>query len=107
MPATTDRFWIDTLSANHIPCAKVNTMADLFADAQLQARNMLVSVEGEPGFKVAGNPVKFMGEDDVTCKGKAPDLGEHNGRILEEILGYSPQTVAELHAAGVLYRAAG
>jgi CoA:oxalate CoA-transferase len=105
--AQTTRWWIDALSANHIPCAKVNTTADLFSNAQLQARNMLVPVEGEPGFKVAGNPVKFMGEEDVTCKGKAPDLGEHNGRILEEILGYSAQTVAELHAAGVLYQAPG
>ena len=101
----TTRWWINTLSANHIPCAKVNTTADLFSDAQLQARNMLVPVAGEPGFKVAGNPVKFMGEEDVTCKNKAPNLGEHNSRILEEILGYSPQAVAELQAAGVLYQA--
>jgi CoA:oxalate CoA-transferase len=96
--------WLKALHESHVPCAKVNTVEDLFACRQLKARNMLVPVEGENDFKVAGNPVKFRGEPDVLKKERAPALGEHNDKILTEVLGYSREQIKMLYETGAVTR---
>lgn len=97
----TTEFWLDCLSKKRIPCAKINTIEDLFHDKQLASRNMLISIEGENDFKIAGNPVKFGGEADDLYAAKPPTLGEHTMEILEE-LGYSQKKIKALVEAGVL-----
>jgi len=94
--------WLERFNRRKIPCSKINDMKDLFEYDQVAARNMLVSVEGEELFRVAGNPVKFDGEADTQKKGKPPALGEHNEEVLVGLLGYSRQQVEEMYAAKVL-----
>lgn len=94
--------WLKRLKRRKIPCAKVNDMRDLFAYDQVKARNMLVAVEGEKSFRVAGSPLKFSGEADIQKKGKPPTLGEHNEEILIGLLGYSRKQVEEMYSAKVL-----
>jgi len=96
--------WLEALGAAGVPCAKVNTVEDLFDYEQIRARNMLVPVEGAGDFRVAGNPVKFRGEGDVTAKPNAPALGEHNEQILAELLGYGERAIRELRDAGAIGR---
>jgi succinate--hydroxymethylglutarate CoA-transferase len=98
----TTAWWLEKLNENRIPCAKINTTADLFQYDHLKARNMFAAVEGEADFKVVGNPVKFKDEFDDTEKGKPPFLGEHNDLILREILGLSEEEVGELIEEGVI-----
>jgi CoA:oxalate CoA-transferase len=98
---TTDH-WLDTFKTANVPCAKVNTIEDLFDYEQIEARNMLVPVEGAGGFKVAGSPVKFRGEGDVTTRACAPELGEHNQQILGELLGYSETDIQKLYETGAV-----
>jgi len=98
---TTDH-WIETFKAANVPCARINTVADLFQYEQVAARNMLVPIEGAGDFKVAGSPVKFRGESEVTARGAAPELGEHNAEILGEMLGYSDDDIEKLRRAGAI-----
>lgn len=100
---TTD-YWLEKLNGAGIPCAKVNDISDLFDYPQIRARNMLVPVEGEGGFAIAGNPVKIGGVDDDTSFERSPALGEHNEAVMTELLGYSEVEVSELYRKGVLFK---
>jgi CoA:oxalate CoA-transferase len=95
-------WWLEKLTANQIPCARVNTVQDLFGDAQLRARNMLVPVVGEEGFRVAGSPIKFKDEAQVMQKQRPPALGEHNDFVLKELLGYSEREIRHLKEVGAV-----
>jgi len=102
LAAGTTAHWLEAFTAANVPCAKINTIKDLFEYDQVKARNMLVGVEGEGDFKVAGSPVKFRGEGEVTTKVNAPALGEHNEQVLGGLLGYSEADIRKLYETGVI-----
>jgi CoA:oxalate CoA-transferase len=62
----------------------VNDIAQVVADPQVAARNMLVSVEGL-GLRVAGNPIKISGFPDPGVRAGPPALDEGRARILAEL----------------------
>ncbi len=67
-----------------VPCAPVNSAADIAGDPHVEARNMIRSVEHPSGslISIAGAPIKFSahGEDPFV---RAPLLGEHNHEVLD------------------------
>jgi crotonobetainyl-CoA:carnitine CoA-transferase CaiB-like acyl-CoA transferase len=81
-----------------IPCAKVNKTADLLADRQLQAREMITELETPDGLatrtiKARGNPFKFSAvKADMK---KPPNLGQHQDEVLQSI-GCSQAMIARL-----------
>jgi CoA:oxalate CoA-transferase len=76
--------WLETLAAAGIPCGPVNDVAQVVADPQVAARNMLVSVAGS-ALRVAGNPVKLSGFPDPGDRAAPPALDEGRARILAEL----------------------
>jgi CoA:oxalate CoA-transferase len=76
--------WLETLRAAGIPCGPVNDVAQVVADPQIAARNMLVAVEGSR-LRVAGNPVKLSEFPDPPSRGAAPELDADRERILAEL----------------------
>ncbi len=88
--------WLERLNEKMIPCAKINNMKDLFEYQQLQDRNMLLPVEGQKGFQIAGNPIKFKNEFEGHSVEKTPTLGEHSNSILQDLLGYSDKRIQTL-----------
>ena len=94
--------WLARLSEANIPCAKINTVHDLFQSEQLKSRNMLLPVDSDDDFKIAGNPIKFSDISESENAGKPPILGEHNREILTNLLGYSSDTIAQLYKTKVL-----
>jgi len=77
-------FWLEKLGAAGIPCGPVNDIAQLVADPQVAARNMLVAV-ARTGLRVAGNPVKLSGFADPGVRAGPPALDEGRTRILAEL----------------------
>ncbi len=93
--------WIGRLRGR-VPCAPVNTLAEALDDEQVNARGMIVEVD-HPEFgpmKEVATPIKTDGL--ATRPGRAPRLGEHTDEILSDVLGYSAERVAALHASGAL-----
>lgn len=93
----------EKLLAAGLPVGPVQNARDIYDCPHVAARQMLIDVPDPilgtvklvgPPFKMSGNPVPVASA--------APLLGEHNGEILREMLGYSDQKVAELQAEGVL-----
>lgn len=94
--------WLEKLAANRVPCARLSDMTDVFEDGQVTDRNMLVAVEGEDGFKVAGSPIKIAGIPETGSKPPAPALGQHQNEVLCDLLGYTEEKVQQFLNDGVL-----
>jgi crotonobetainyl-CoA:carnitine CoA-transferase CaiB-like acyl-CoA transferase len=85
-----------------VPCAPVNTLAQALDDEQVRARDMIVEVK-HPQLGVlreVASPVKTAGA--VTEPAPAPALGQHTDELLHTLLGYAPDRIARLRAAGAL-----
>lgn len=86
-----------------IPCGPIYTAADIVADEQYLARDMIqpfaVDV-GEPEPKTVGFPgiVPVIGGKSLPIRNVGPDLGEHTREVLTELLGRS---AAEVDAMGI------
>jgi CoA:oxalate CoA-transferase len=80
--------WIELLSAADVPCGPVNSIADIAADPQVEARQMIVQVGAG---KFAAQPVR-MASVDPRNERPAPKLGEHTAEILRE-LGYTDRDI--------------
>lgn len=81
----------------HVPFGPVNTVADIFKDAHVRARKMLVEVE-HPGSDrpsvVVGTPIRLAATPGGVRR-RAPYLGEHTTGTLIE-LGYTPPEIENL-----------
>jgi CoA:oxalate CoA-transferase len=102
MKTRTTGEWLAEFEAVSIPCGPVNTIAQAVADPQVMAREMIVSVHHHKSgdFKVVNTPVKFSR---TPCKVEvgAPELGEHTGTVLKEILGLNEQEIVHLQESGI------
>lgn len=65
--------WLTVLGAADVPCGPINDVAQVLADPQVLARNMVVSVEGST-LRIAGNPIKLSGFPDPPTRGPVPSL---------------------------------
>ncbi len=82
---TTDD-WIAALEAANVPCGPINTLDRVFADQQVQHRNMQFSLTRSDGVKteMVATPIKFS-ETPLAYKLAPPKLGEHTAEILHQI----------------------
>ncbi len=96
------QYWIEKLSAARIPCAPVNNFAQVFAEPQVVAREMIVDVPHSQGGSVQmpGNPVKLS--EHVDSYASPPTLGEHTDAVLSDLLGLDEQEIGRLRAAGTI-----
>ena len=95
-------YWIATLNAAGVPCGPVYNVSGVFADPQIQSQEMAIDVD-HPGYgvvRMVGFPIKFR-EAPCEVRFPAPQLGEHETQILEEI-GFSPADLARLKQSGAM-----
>ena len=91
------------LDAAQVPCAPVQTIAQVLADPQVKARGMLVEQEHPVLGKVQLPNLPFRFSDcDTAPRGPAPLLGQHN-RDLAARLGRSEEEIDAMVRDGVLY----
>ncbi len=70
--------WIALLEAAGVPAGPINTVADVFAEPQIQARGMQVTVPHalNPALQLVGNPIK-LSRTPVQYRRAPPLLGQH------------------------------
>ncbi len=76
---------IERLGIAGVPAGPINTVADAFADAQVQHRGMRIEPEGLPGVR---SPMTFAGRTLQTDRA-APRLGEHTSEVMSEVYASS------------------
>jgi crotonobetainyl-CoA:carnitine CoA-transferase CaiB-like acyl-CoA transferase len=100
-----DEIASETLRRARIPQAPVLTVEKAMRHPHLVERQTVQTVHdrllGE--MQIPGFPLRFSAFPERLDL-EAPLLGEHNGRILTDYLGYTPARIADLEAAGVLRR---
>ncbi|QIG50289.1 CoA transferase [Nordella sp. HKS 07] len=89
--------WIQALEAAAVPCGPINTIDQVFADPQVQARGLNVTLSRDDGTKTPGvaNPVRFSGTP-VEYSRAAPTLGQGTDDVLRRVLGLAPDAIAKL-----------
>lgn len=90
------RHWLEALHARDIPCGPINTYADVFADPQIVAREMVVDVEHPTlgAIRTLGSAVKLSATPAMVRR-RAPRLGEHTTEVLREA-GFDATDIAAL-----------
>jgi crotonobetainyl-CoA:carnitine CoA-transferase CaiB-like acyl-CoA transferase len=94
--------WLEILDRFDIPNAPVNEIEQVFADPQIQARDMVKTYEHPTvgNVRYPPSPVKFSNW--TSPNQPAPMLGEHTTAVLTERLGLSEAEVRALADNGVI-----
>ena len=94
--------WLALLEAAGIPCGPVNDIADVFADPQVRARGMTVTVPHPhaDALRLVASPLKFSATP-VQYRHAPPLLGQQTDELLLE-LGVEADEIARLRARGVI-----
>ena len=95
--------WIALLEGAGVPCGPINTLAEVFDDPQVAARQMRIELDHQQAGKIplVGSPMKFS-RTPVEYLQAPPALGEHNAEVLGGLLGLSEQERLKLVAEGVV-----
>jgi crotonobetainyl-CoA:carnitine CoA-transferase CaiB-like acyl-CoA transferase len=100
--AATVEQWIERLNGAGVPCGRVMNLAEVFADPQVLAQEMVLEIEhpGHGPVRMTGFPVKLSATP-ARLRHPAPALGEHTDAVLRD-LGYDVARIAGLHRGGVI-----
>jgi crotonobetainyl-CoA:carnitine CoA-transferase CaiB-like acyl-CoA transferase len=102
LAAGTTKEWIARLNAAGVPCDRVMGLAEVFAEPQVLAQEMVLEQEhpGHGRVSLLGFPLKFA-EAPCALRRPAPELGADSDAVLHEF-GYSSEEIACLRAAGAI-----
>jgi crotonobetainyl-CoA:carnitine CoA-transferase CaiB-like acyl-CoA transferase len=96
--------WLAALDAATVPCGPINNLAEVFADPQVQSREMTVTVAHphDPSLKLVASPMKLSATP-VQTRLPPPLLGQHTDAVLGEF-GIDATERQRLRELGVLGR---
>ncbi len=99
----TQRAWIEALEAVHVPCGPINSVDQVFADPQVQHRQMRVDVPHTNAgvLPTVRQPIVFS-ESTLTYEKGVPTLGEHTEEVLAQTLKLPATQIAALRAQKVI-----
>jgi crotonobetainyl-CoA:carnitine CoA-transferase CaiB-like acyl-CoA transferase len=94
--------WLALLEANDIPCGPINDYAQVFADPQVVAREMVVETEHPTlgHLRTLGSPIKMSATPPDVSR-RAPMLGEHTDTVLAEA-GFDEREIQVLRQTGAV-----
>ncbi len=107
--------WTTLLEDKAVPCGPINDMAQAFADAQVQARGLVIKqplalidkgqvatekISIQTTVNTVASPLRLSATPPVLRRAP-PSLGEHTDEVLGE-LGLKPADIAALRARGVV-----
>ena len=101
--------WIALLEHHAVPCGPINTVAQAFEDAQVQARQLVVKQDVAPAAAAkthtasiasVASPLRLLGTPTVLNRAP-PALGEHTNEVLAS-LGLDAKAIQSLHDKAVV-----
>ncbi|WP_457281617.1 CaiB/BaiF CoA transferase family protein [Polaromonas sp. P5_D5] len=89
--------WLGALEAAKVPCGAINSLAEVFADPQIEARKMVTEWKHpvKDDLKLVSSPIR-MSATPVRTDLPPPLLGQHTDEVLREVLNYSDAQLSEL-----------
>ena len=94
--------WLTAFDAAEVPCAPIQTRADLLTDPQVAANHLIVeSVHPHAGPMRQPRPAARFAATPAGLRLFAPELGEHTDAVLEEA-GIAATDRAALGASGII-----
>lgn len=91
--------WVEQLTAAGIPAGPINNVAEILADPQIAAREMVVEI-----VHVSGAPLKLLGPvpkfsaTPARVQSPPPLLGQHTEQVLRELLQMNEEQILQLRA---------
>lgn len=98
----TTAHWVERLEAVGVPVGPINALDAVFADAQVEARELKISLPHPAAGQAPGvaSPLR-LSRTPVSYRRAPPVLGAHTREILQELLGLSGEELDALAARGV------
>lgn len=95
--------WLVALEKVSVPCGPINTLDQVFADPQVQHRQLEIQLpHPEAGqVKLVSNPIRFDNQA-LNATTAPPLLGQHTASVLQNLLGLDLTQQTALKAAGVI-----
>jgi formyl-CoA transferase/CoA:oxalate CoA-transferase len=93
--------WVAELKAAGVPCGSVREVGEVLEDPQLEAREMIETVDhiAAGALRVLGVPVKLSATPGAV-RSAPPALGQHTDRILKADCGLADSRIEELRRTG-------
>ena len=101
--------WVALLGDKAVPCGPINDIAEAFADAQVQARGLMIKQAVAPvviaqsaieTIATVASPLRLISTPPV-LRNAPPALGEHTQEVLAE-LGLTAADIAALRDSGIV-----
>jgi len=101
--ARTTAQWVQALEADSVPCGPINTIDQVFANEQVQARGLVRELPTSAGamVKTVSNPVRFSASQNG-AESASPRLGQDTDSTLTEVLGLSAAQLSELRHSKII-----
>ncbi|NGO09786.1 CoA transferase [Streptomyces sp. HC44] len=95
--------WLAAFDAHDVPAGPINELPEVFADPQIQHREMLLEVEDPVAGRLPllASPIRLTGTP-VEGYAPPPSLGEHTTEVLGRLAGVTEDQLVELRARGVV-----
>lgn len=92
--------WLGALEAAKVPCGAINSLAEVFADPQIEARKMVTEWKHpvKDDLKLVSSPIR-MSATPVRTDLPPPLLGQHTEEVLRSVLNYSDARLSELKSS--------
>ncbi len=104
LKAKTTSAWVDGLRDIDVPAGAVNSIDQVFAMEQVQARDMEIEMthpHSATPVKLVGSPLK-MSDTPVSYRLPPPVMGAHTDEVLNGLLGLSASEIADLKAKKII-----
>jgi formyl-CoA transferase len=94
--------WSEVFDKGHLTFGVVRAPGEVVSDPQLRANDIVVPLEGAGGHMqfTISSPIQVHGVDKVPAR-RAPEIGEHNEAILQD-LGFDPKQIDSFLASGTV-----
>jgi crotonobetainyl-CoA:carnitine CoA-transferase CaiB-like acyl-CoA transferase len=103
MQSQDSELWLDQLNQRGIPCGPINNIEQVFANPQVQYRNLYRELEHPTAGKVASvaNPIQYS-KTPIGCDRAPPLLGQHTTAVLGKLLALDTKQLETLKSDGII-----